>query len=409
MKAKILLFSLVIAAITNAQRSGVYAVTDTRAGGVGWFNISEVLPEGGDIRFVMKGQEFKGSKIELDSKAKSHVALSGTVESTDLPFHSGIAALAYDRTHDRLYFSTMLSCDLRFINLKDGNSFYQVGKVYDVLPLPNTATIGPNNQGPVITRMTMGADGYIYGLSNNSDAFFRVSTRAKMPVIENLGNLIDDPANGDISIRTACSSWGGDMIASADGSLFVFSMYKHVFKINPSNRVATHLGVIEGLPAEFTINGAAVQDDGSVILSSAAVSAQYALIPDPSNLLSVTLKQNNDWYNTSDLASGNVLFAKKDPVFGEFDRSAASSGVGVFPNPVTNGQVVLYFKEGRKGKHTLDLLDISGASKQQSFVNLNGQPQRVSLRTGVLAQGIYLLRISDSEKNEVETIKVLIQ
>ena len=410
MKAKILLFSLLATSLSYAQRSGIYAITDTRAGGATWLNISEVLPDGGDLKFLVKSQEFNGSRVELATQAKKSISLQNLSEANDLPLNSGVAALAYDRIHGRLYYSTMFTGDIRYFNVKDAGTYYQVGKVYDVLPLPNTAPINANNQGPVITRMTMGADGYLYGLSNNGDAFFRLSTRAKVPVIENLGKLIDDPANEGVSIHTSCTSWGGDMVAAADGSLYVFSMYKHVFKVDPSTKVATHIGRINGLPGEFSINGAAVQEDGSIILSSASITSKLAIIPDPADMLTVSMRQNPTWFNTSDLASGHLLFAKKDgAVFGEFERSTGNSGVGVFPNPITNGQIVVHFKEGMQGKHTLDLLDITGGSKQQSFVNLNGQPQRITMRTGVLAQGIYLLRVTDGGKKEVETIKVLIQ
>jgi hypothetical protein len=257
--------------------------------------------------------------------------------------------------------------------------------------------------------MTIGADGYVYGMSNDGNGFFRISTSAKKPVIENLGILSDDAANGAMSIHSSCSSWGGDMIASADGSLYIFSMYQQVFKVNPTDKKATWLGKIQGLPADFTVNGAAVDTDGSIVLSSSTLTGKYAIINDPA-VLNATVKQHPGWYNASDLASGNLLFSKKDAVvFGEFDRSTQQSGVGVYPNPVTNGQVIVHFKDGLSGKHSLDLLDISGAVQQQSSVNLNGQAQRVTIRTGVLAQGIYLLRVTNGQRREVETIKVMIR
>jgi hypothetical protein len=324
--------------------------------------------------------------------------------------HSGVAALAYDRVHNRLYFSTMFNGDIRYVSLRKGDpAYYQVGKVYSTIELPNNVPVSSTNQGPVITRMTIGADGYVYGMSNDGNGFFRISTSAKKPVIENLGILSDDAANGAMSIHSSCSSWGGDMIASADGSLYIFSMYQQVFKVNPTDKKATWLGKIQGLPADFTVNGAAVDTDGSIVLSSSTLTGKYAIINDPA-VLNATVKQHPGWYNASDLASGNLLFSKKDAVvFGEFDRSTQQSGVGVYPNPVTNGQVIVHFKDGLSGKHSLDLLDISGAVQQQSSVNLNGQAQRVTIRTGVLAQGIYLLRVTNGQRREVETIKVMIR
>jgi hypothetical protein len=304
----------------------------------------------------------------------------------------------------------MFHGDIRYIQPgKNETTYYQVAEVYKTIPLPNNVPLSANNQGPVITRMTMGADGFVYGLSNNGDGFFRFSTRNAKPVIENLGRLVDDPANGDMSIHTSCTSWGGDMVACDNGDIYVFSMYQHVFKVNPSNKVATYLGKIEGLPGDFTVNGAAVDENGSIILSSATQAGKIGFIKDPAHLTAV-VKEQTGWLNASDLASGHFLFAKRNQAtFGEFDRSTANSGVGVFPNPATNGTVIVHFKEGMKGRYSLDLLDVGGSPKAQSVLTLDGEPQRFTMRTGNLASGIYLLRVTNPQQREVETIKVLVR
>jgi hypothetical protein len=410
MKTQILLCLLVVSLAGFAQRKSIYAITDITPGGAAWLNIKEVQPEGAEGKFILKNQEFDGTRFDLATQAKSAVSVRTLANGNDLPLNSGVAALAFDPNHNRLYFSTMFTGDIRYISLKENNSYYQVGNVFSSIPQPNNVPINSNNQGPVITRMTVGADGNVYGLSNNGDAFFRVSTQSKKATIENLGKLSDDPSNNGMSIHTSCSSWGGDMIAAADGSIYVFSMYQHIFQVNPTTRVAKYIGKIEGLPANFSVNGAAVNEEGGIVLSSATLASKVAVIADPEQILKATIKDNQTWMNASDLASGNLLFAKKgDVVFSEFDRSTGQSGVGVFPNPVSNGQVIVHFKEGMQGKHTLDLLDIAGSPKMQSFVNLNGEAQRITLHTGVLASGLYLLRVTNGGKKEVETIKVLVQ
>ena len=73
--------------------------------------------------------------------------------------------------------------------------------------------------------------------------------------------MVDDQANKGVSIHNSCSSYGGDMIADDNGNLYVFSARNHVFKINIESKVATHLGIISGLPTGFTVNGAAVTDE----------------------------------------------------------------------------------------------------------------------------------------------------
>ncbi len=410
MKTQILLIFLLAGISGFAQRNGIFAITDVNQGGAAWLNIREVEPNGANAKFILKNQEFNGTRIDVATQTKKAVSLQTISNGNDLPLNSGVAALAFDANHNRLYFSTMFTGEIRYVSMKEKDQYFQLGNVYQAIPQPNNVPINAHNQGPVITRMTAGADGYIYGISNNGDAFFRVSTQSKKPAIENLGRISDDPSNNGMSIHTSCTSWGGDMIAAADGSLYVFSMYQHIFKVNPETRVAKYIGKIEGLPGDFTVNGAAVNEDGAIILSSATLASKVAIIENADEILKATVKENKAWYNASDLASGNLLFAKKgEVVFSDFDRTIGESGVGVFPNPVNNGQVIVHFKEGMTGKHTIDLLDIAGSAKMQSVVNLNGEAQRVTLRTGALAGGLYLLRVSNSGKKEVQTIKLMIQ
>jgi hypothetical protein len=410
MRIPILLFAVLASGISYAQKAGIYAVTDTKAGGAAWLNIREANVDAGEGKLILKNQDFEGSRIEVLTQQKSAVSSKAINNNAELPLSGGVAALAYDRLNNRLYYSTMFTGDIRYITPgKNENNYYQVGRVYDAITLPNNLPLSANNQGPVITRLTMGADGYLYGLSNNGDAFFRLSTRAKKPVVEELGKLVDAGSNGAMSVHSSCSSWGGDMVASADGDIYLFSMYQQVFKVNPTTKVATHLGKIEGLPGDFTVNGAAVDENGAIVLSSATLAGKVAIIADLNNL-KAEVKENAGWYNASDLASGNLLFDKKDAVvFGEFERSTQVSGVGVFPNPVSNGQVVVHFKEGMKGRHSLDLLDIAGGVKAHTVVNVNGDAQRFTLGTGNLAQGLYLLRVVNQQQREIETIKVMIR
>jgi hypothetical protein len=410
MRGLILLSFSFATLLASAQRNVVYAITDSKAGGSAWLHVREVSVEGNENRLLMQNNDYAGSRVEVGTQQKRSISAATIESANDLPMQGGVAALAYDRLHNRIYFSTMFGGDVRYFQPgKTEKTYYQVGEIYKTIPLPNNVPLSANNQGPVITRMAMGSDDYVYGLSNNGDAFFRFSTRNSKPVIENLGGLVDDPANGNMSIHTSCSSWGGDMVGCANGELYVFSMYQHVFKVNPANRMATYLGKIEGLPADFTVNGAAVDQKGGIILSSAIHAGKVAVIADPNRLVAVT-ETKEAWYNASDLASGELLFAKKNPMeFTEFNRSTQNSGIGVFPNPATNGTVIVHFKEGMRGRYSLDLLDAGGSPKTQSVLTLNGEPQRFTLRTGTLAGGMYLLRVTNPQKMEVETIKVLIR
>ncbi len=410
MKAQILLFSFCCISGAFAQRSSMFSVSDLKAGGAAWNSIREMDNEKDAGKLLLSDQSFSGTRIEAGTQQKRAISAQSLTRADDLPMYSGVAALAYDGQHHRLYFSTMFGGDIRYIQPgKDQGTYYHLGNVYDAIPRANNSPVSAQNQGPVITRMTMGDDGYVYGLSNDGESFFRISTTAKKPAIENMGRLVDDASNGAMSVHMSCSSWGGDMVAAATGDLYLFSMYQQVFRINPATRSATYLGKLQGLPGDFTINGAAVNEDGVLMLSSAAVTEKVAFVADITNL-TAEIKMRPGWFNTSDLASSNVLFGNKEATFGVFANNTQSSNLDVFPNPVVNGQMIVNFKAGMEpGKYALDILDNAGGNKMQSSVNINGQAQRVTLRTERLAAGLYLLRATHAQTKKIETVKVMVQ
>ena len=51
----------------------------------------------------------------------------------------------------------------------------------------------------------------------------------------------------------------GDVVADDDGNIYIFTVRNHVFKVNLETRGYT-FGVVTGLPAGFTINGAVVNE-----------------------------------------------------------------------------------------------------------------------------------------------------
>ncbi len=413
MKPIFLLSTLLASSVAICQPNDIFVVTDQKAGGTSWTMVrkTNLQHNEGTYHELLNNLTIDAPKTKMsEGNAGMVQARIGAANSLDNPQFPGIAALAYDRQHNRLYFSTMYGGDMRFINLASGqkDSYQSIGNIYNVLmPEGRKSPVSSQNQGPVITRMTQGNDGYIYGLSNDGEQFFKVGTH-KNAGIEKLGRLIDDGDGSTVSVHASCTSWGGDLVAGADGNLYLFSMYQHAFKINPTTRMATYLGKVEGLPANFTLNGAAVDAEGQLILSSAAVSDQYAIVKDISNL-KADMKLSSGWFNTSDLASGHLLFATNSVKNEFFTEPTGKLLADVFPNPVQNGQMIVHFKTGQVGKYGLDLLDVGGGSKMQSQVQLNGQAQRVTLRTASLAKGMYLLRILNADKMEVQTVKVLLQ
>jgi len=343
MKIKLLLFFMATVTSAMAQKSSrLFSVTDLQKGGYNWSAIRTVS-EGMAPQVVMNNLVAKGSVMDagLQKKKTDYSPTGGNY--TDQPMFSGVAALAYDQQHDRLYFATMFTQQLRYIDLSDKETgrYYQAANLSDLMKnRQENYPVTTEHQGPVITRMTIGADGYGYGISNDGQSFFRFSLNKKT-LVEPLGTLVDDAKNGNVSVHNQCSSWGGDIVASAKGDLYLFTMRQLVFKIDPNTRVATYLGKISGLDNNFSVNGAAVDESGKIILSTAAYPGSRGIISDIGNL-SATEEKGDDIYNASDLASCNFLFTNTtDPKTTPTVYENSPANIYLYPNPSVDGFTML--------------------------------------------------------------------
>jgi hypothetical protein len=413
MKKSLLLLplTLTLVAVQAQKKSSVYEVIDPVKGGFSWTAIRE-LPENGEGDFIIDNKTAAGTVIDAKLQIKKTSFSFGSGKYFDQPLYSGVAALAFDKEHNRLYFSTMFTQQFRYIVLGKNQSaqYYQAAALSDVLrSRGNSYIVGPADQSAVITRMTIGADGYGYGISNDGLSFFRFSLDKKTEITE-LGGLVDDVSNGAMSVHNQCTSWGGDVVAAADGSLYLFTMRQLVYKIAPATRIATYVGKLKGLDDKFTVNGAAVDDDGKVLLSTAAYTGSRGLVQDMTTLSTIELK-NPSFGNASDLASGNVLFAnpskKVQPAL--LDKLVVNKNISVYPNPVTNGFTLLQFDRQVAGRVTIDILNGAGTNVQRKSVSLNAEGQQVRLNTATLAKGLYVVKVTDAASKEVYSSKLIIQ
>lgn len=121
--------------------------------------------------------------------------------------------------------------------------------------------------------MTTAPDGYMYALNNAGTEFLKISENG---TIQNLGPISQFVEKAK-SFDQETAVYGGDMIADAFGNLYVISASQHVFKINPNKLSAEYLGQIKGLPGNYTVNGAAVERDGSILLGTSSQNGFYTL------------------------------------------------------------------------------------------------------------------------------------
>jgi len=217
-----------------------------------------------------------------------------------------------------------------------------------------------------------------------------------------------------VSIHNSCTSFGGDMIADNEGNLFVISARNQVFKINPANKVATHLGMIDGLPEGFTVNGAAVNEENRIVVSSALRTEYFTVNHHDWSAIPYAIS-NTSW-NSSDLANSNLLtttvknsntvdFVSRNPA-----PNSGDGKISLYPNPVSNNQFVMQFSQLKAGNYSLQVTDVMGRSIVLQNISISGDnhAQVVKLDPAA-ARGIYLIKVTDGGKQEVYSSKIVVQ
>ena len=405
----VLFFGSILAATSiQAQDHFVYAMTDVAQQNGNWVYLRILNTETG----VFSGSLINGTasnQIAYDAATKKPLVDLGANKmgiDQQPAFNSGVAAIAYDNNHGRVYYTPMFIDQLRYYDLKSQQVYYVTA------PLTNRP-VKTSDQGANITRMVIGADGYGYAMTNDATQLLRFST-GKKPEIVDLGSLVDDPANKGISIHNSCSSYGGDMVADNDGNLYVISARNQVFKVNIETKVATHLGSITGLPANFTANGAAVTTDNKILISS-AVDVSSFFVVDPKNWNASVYKINGDIFHTSDLGNSNILITKqteKEPeiITRVIPTDPNNNKIQIYPNPVTTNQFNIQFSQIEAGKYNIQVTDMTGQSVLQRNISIgvNDQTELIKL-SPASAKGIYLIKIVDQTNKAIFSKKIVVQ
>jgi hypothetical protein len=417
MRKRLPLLSLISASLLLTQglyaqdRNLTYSITDGPNQLNTWVQLRTIQLD----RPAYSGSLMDGlatDRTVLDAATRKPVTIGTEVNKMGFPeqapFSSGVAALAYDKKNNRLWYTPMFIDQLRYIDLKTQQVYY--------VNMPFTGKpVKSSDQGNIVTRMVIASDGYGYAMTNDGSQLIRFSTGKKITITD-LGRIADDQSNTTVSIHSSCSSYGGDMVADDDGNLYVFSARNHVFRINTETKVATHLAIVEGLPNGYSINGAAVTANNKIVVASAATaSALYEI--DTRNWIASPITLNGTSYHTSDLANGNLLVSgnrnNTEPI--ELMRSKPlamneNSRISIFPNPVTDNQFVLQFGRLSAGSYTVQVTDVMGRQVLQQQVNTSGENhvQKISLAKSV-SKGVYLVKVLDAASNTAYSSKIVVQ
>jgi len=399
---------LLSAAVVQAQNDRfAYAITDVTAEGSGWNALRKLNLQTGEYSTVLlNGTDAKTAVYNAATKKEiiqTEDARYGNM--LQAPFSTGVAAAAYDKRTNRLYFTPMFIDQLRYVDLKTMKVYYVTDAAF------SGSGNMHNDEGKCITRMVIAPDGTGYALSNDGNTFVQFTT-GKKHTIKQLGALVDDPSNNGISVHNRCSSFGGDMIADDKGNLIILSARNHAFTVNVETKVAKHLGAINGLPANFTVNGAVVDGDGNLLVSSAMSSKAYYVVNPKS--WDASIYSAGSVFRASDLANSNFLAtgAKANNTIEAITVKNApyNNLIQVYPNPVTTNNFTLQFAKVPVGDYTVELMDVMGRRVYQKQVTVGNEyvTQPISL-TGANTKGVYLVKVSDKAKKSVFEQKLLIQ
>ncbi len=401
--------SFLLGAAAHAQADRfAYAITDVAKEGYNWSVLRRIdLSSNTFSDVLLNGADMNAQLYDASGKkalAAQQDAVYGRLANA--PFGTGVAALAYDKKNNRLWYTPMLLDQLRFVDL----STMQVS----VVDLPLTGgRQKASDQSDIITRMVIGEDGNGYAVTNDGKQVFRFAAGKKGTIqVTSLGSLTDAQENKGVSIFNSCTSYGGDIVADDDGHLYLFSARNHVFKIDIETRVATHLGAVTGLPAGFSMNGAAVTERNTVLLTSATDNSGMFEM-DVKTLTVTPVKAAGIPWRTSDLANSNLLKSGKKDIGIPDVIANAGTGNGfaeVFPNPVTTRQFTLQFNQAQPGNYTVQILDGYGKEVSRQQVSITNKGQVAAIRMpAVTTSGIYLVKVTDNQRKAVFSDKLMVQ
>ncbi|KFE98816.1 secretion protein [Chryseobacterium formosense] len=301
-----------------------------------------------------------------------------------------LATLAFDASGNNLVYMPMFSSNIYVLNQK----------TKEITLVENTvARVSSCDINSHITRMATGYDGNIYAINNAGTQFLQISKKHDQYTVSDLGIIKDDASNGKNSFTAMETGFGGDIIADADNNFYVFSASGNVFKVSTKELKAKFVGKITGLPENYSVNGAAVNSKGNIVVASAKGAALYEL-----NLNSLEAKQlpGEQSLHIYDLAS--KYFAN--------DRVAANNtfaNIDIYPTKVEDQTITVNVNDKSvKGNIKVNIFDISGKSVMSSNLsvkdgNLN---QQIQLRN--LVTGAYLVNITEESGKTLLSKKILV-
>jgi hypothetical protein len=351
------------------------------------------------ITSINKGGSEWVSLRKLDTRTGEFSGILRNVQD------SSVAAIAYDRKTNRLYYTPMNIDQLHYIDLSTmetfavSDQFFSKAGKYDL-----------KNTGPV-NRMVIAPDEFGYTITNDGNHLIRFSTNGS-PVITDLGDLMDDPQNKEMTIHSICTNSGGDLVADDNGHLYLITGSNKVFKVDIATKMTSYLGTVSGLPQKFTTSGVAVSENGRQLIVTSTVYTDTYFLIDPDTWNAMPSPTTHELFECADLANSNVLYTNT-PGYSNLIISKSGENlkkIKIYPNPVMDDIVSLQFNEMQPGNYTIQLADVVGriVIQQNATIIGNTQTEIIHIPPGAM-QGFYYIRILDEKNSEVGTQKLVVE
>ena len=402
-----LVLTVLTAATAVCQSKKYFAVTGDQFGSVNWIAFRQFDADGlSEPRTLYVPAET--NEVTFDALTKSPVLANSDAAKMDKPQPCGcinqrmVAAIAYDAISNRLYYTPMLGNQLRYLDLNSDKPKSYTVTTQLLKNFPNLP-----GEASVVTRMCFAANSFGYALTNDNQHLIQFSTQKQNKIVD-LGNLIDAKTNGEHSVNVQFKSWGGDLIADANGALYLFAMQRGVFKINPSTKIATYLGDIQNIPTDYTINAAMVEDGAKVIVASSTNTSTYYRVDLTTLQATAVNNTSKQVYNVSDFANENFAFGKKEAATISPKIADNESSVSIYPNPVTAHNFKLQFNNFADGKYVIQVRQAEGKAILQNELNIKGSQSQNIILPSSTSSGAYLIKITNSKGENIYTNKIIV-
>ncbi|MBV8326128.1 T9SS type A sorting domain-containing protein [Chryseobacterium sp.] len=301
-----------------------------------------------------------------------------------------MAALAYDISDNNLVYMPMFSSNIYVLN----------PKTKDITVIENNiAKITSCDINSHITRMAAGYDGNIYAINNSGTQFLQISKKSGQYEVSDLGIIRDDVSNGKNSFTSLETGFGGDMIADTDNNFYIFSASGNVFKVSVKELKAKFIGKITGIPDHYSVNGAAVNAKGNVVIASAKGAPLYDVELATLQAKLLPGEQNLHIY---DLASKYFVNDKTSAM-------ATLTHLDIYPTRADEHFINIHVdNKNVKGNIKLTAFDMAGKNVLTENLNVkNGSlDQKIDITS--LISGAYIMSITDESGKVLLNKKILV-